>query len=273
MTWGNSREAGAAYSTSAYSSGNKRPSRYDHEIMRVVNQNTKMRNNLKNVRQEGSNVLLGQLAGVGGQTLVEITDNTTLMVKGGATVFNPSTFKDKVTLEKGTLEYKEGHKHGYLRATKALPLTKNTNTDIELGTLPQGCRIVNLSIRSNAAITTGGTNGDDLDFSLGTAAAPGDIIDQKAIADDGGAAVTIDANTTYFIVKDRRPTAVNALKTSGIPNDGSTPTNPATSEAIALGANHIDAAANRVIIARFRPLQNDLAASGNVTVVLEFESI
>ena len=263
----------ADYSTSAHSSGNKRPSRFDHEIMRVVNENTKVRNNLKNVRQEGSNVLLGQLAGVAGQTLVEITDNTTLMVKGGATVFNPSTFKDKVTLEKGTLEYNEGHKHGYLRATKALPVTKNTNTDIELGTLPQGCRIVNLSIRSNAAITTAGNSGDDLQFSLGTAAAPTDIINAKAIADDGGAAVTIDADTTYFIVKDRRPTAVNAIKTSGIPNTGTTPSNPATSEAIALGANHIDPAANRVIFARFRPLANDLSASGDVTVVLEFESI
>ena len=241
-----------------------KPSRFDWLIWGAINKNTTKRNNLANVKQTDANVDLS-------------ATGSTTTVKGALTVSSDATFNANLKIDKGVVEYNSGHKHGYLRATKALPVTAAAHTDITLGVLPANCRIVNLILSTDSIITTSGSSGggDDLDFSLGTAAqhsaGSGQIIVPKHIANDGGSAVSIDASTTYFIVKDGRPTAINALDATGVANaSGGTTNNPVTSEAIVLAASHISTTADRTIVARLTPLANNLAATGNVTVILEF---
>ena len=164
--------------------------------------------------------------------------------------------------------------HGFIKGSAALNATAAANTDITLGVFPANCRIKNLMITFNSVITTAGASGDDLDFSLGVAGDEDQIIVPKAIADDGGAPVILEADVTYFLIKDFLCTAANVLDATGVTAaDGVAEDAPATNEAIVLvsAAAHIKTT-DRLLVARLTPLANDLAATGTCTVVLEYIS-
>ena len=77
--------------------------------------------------------------------------------------------------------------------TGTIAVTADTNTDVSF-TQPADTIIRNLIAIPAGNIVTAGASGDDVDFDLGTSAGGGQIIDQKAILDDGGSAVTWTAN-------------------------------------------------------------------------------
>ena len=118
---------------------------------------------------------------------------------------------------------------------------------------------------ANGNLVTAGASGDDIDFDLGTAAGGGQIIDEKAIADDGGSAVTITANTPLYIIENGLPATANKFANmSG---------GPATSEAMTLAASLYSSAA-RTLYIRLKPLANDLAtAATTVTFLVEFQNL
>ena len=164
--------------------------------------------------------------------------------------------------------------HGFIKGSAAMPVTADLNTDIKLGVFPANCRIKNLMITFNSAITTAGNAGDDLDFSLGIAGDEDQIIPVTAIADDGGTAVTIEADVTYYLIQDFRCTAQDVLDATGsTAGGGAVEDAPATNEAIALvsAAAHIKTT-DRTLVARLTPLATNLAATGTCTVVLEYIS-
>ena len=145
--------------------------------------------------------------------------------------------------------------------TASLTVTAGTATNTLIGVQPANTSIKNLFVIPNSALTTAGADGDDLDFDVGTAAYGGQIIDEKALLDDGGSAVTAAAGTVLAIIDNGRPAGANAFA-----NDG-----PATSELMALASHgilHTNSA--RDIYVGFEPQANNLAATGTVDVIIEF---
>ena len=93
----------------------------------------------------------------------------------------------------------------------------------------------------------------------------GQIIDEKAIADDGGSAVTITANTPLYIIENGLPATANKFANM---NGG-----PATSEAMTLAGSLYSASA-RTLHIRLKPLANDLAtAATTATFLVEFQHL
>lgn len=166
--------------------------------------------------------------------------------------------------------------HGFIKGSAAVDATATANTDITLGVFPANCRIKNLMITFNSVITTAGNSGDNLNFSLGIAGVEslGDqIIVPKAIAHaSSGAAFTIDADVTYFLIKDFRCTGSNALAATGVSADGTASSNPTANETIALESVPHIKTSDRTLVARLTPLQHNLAGTGTCTVVLEYIS-
>ena len=117
-------------------------------------------------------------------------------------------------------------------------------------------------------IVTAGASGDDVDFDLGTAAGGGQLIDEKAILDDGGSAVTWTANVPLYIIQNSHGHAANAFVGTGV--TAGVYGGPATSEAIVIAATLYSSSA-RTLYARLKPLANDLAtAATTVTYLIEF---
>ena len=96
--------------------------------------------------------------------------------------------------------------------TGTIAVTAAATYDVSF-TQPADTSIKSLIAFSAGNIVTAGASGDDVDFDLGTAAGGGQIIDEKALLDDGGSAVTLAANTPLFIISDGIPAAANALQT------------------------------------------------------------
>jgi hypothetical protein len=69
--------------------------------------------------------------------------------------------------------------------TGTIAVTHSTNVDVSF-TQPADTSIKDIIAIAAGNIVTGGSSGDDLDFDLGTSAGGGQIIDEKAILDDGG---------------------------------------------------------------------------------------
>jgi len=139
--------------------------------------------------------------------------------------------------------------------TGTIAVTDDTNTDVSF-TQPAG------------NIVTGGSSGNDVDFSLGTAAGGGQIIATEAILDDGGSAVTWTANAPLYIIQNSHGHGANAFVgtsvTAGVVGG------PATSEAIVIASTLYTAAA-RTLHARLTPIGADLAtAATTVTYLVEF---
>ena len=151
--------------------------------------------------------------------------------------------------------------------TGTIAVTADTNTDVSF-TQPADTIIRNLIAIPAGNIVTAGASGDDVDFDLGTSAGGGQIIDQKAILDDGGSAVTWSANAPLYIIQNSHGHAANQFvstaTTAGVVGG------PATSEAIVIAATLYTASA-RTLHARLTPLANNLAtAATTVTYLIEF---
>ena len=151
--------------------------------------------------------------------------------------------------------------------TGTIAVTADTNTDVSF-TQPADTIIRNLIAIPAGNIVTAGASGDDVDFDLGTSAGGGQIIDQKAILDDGGSAVTWTANAPLYIIQNSHGHAANAFVGTGV--TAGVVGGPATSEAIVIASTLYTASA-RTLHARITPLANNLAtAATTVTYLVEF---
>ena len=151
--------------------------------------------------------------------------------------------------------------------TGTIAVTANATYDVSF-TQPADTIIRNLIAIPAGNIVTAGASGDDVDFDLGTAAGGGQIIDEKAILDDGGSAVTWTANAPLYIIQNSHGHAANAFVGTGV--TAGVVGGPATSEAIVIASTLYSAAA-RTLHARLKPLANNLAtAATTVTYLVEF---
>ena len=151
--------------------------------------------------------------------------------------------------------------------TGTIAVTADATYDVTL-TQPADTIIRNLIAIPAGNIVTAGASGDDVDFDLGTAAGGGQLIDEKAILDDGGAAVTWTANVPLYIIQNSHGHAANAFVGTGV--TAGVVGGPATSEAIVIAATLYSSSA-RTLYARLKPLANDLATGATtVTYLVEF---
>jgi hypothetical protein len=154
--------------------------------------------------------------------------------------------------------------------TATIAVTDDTHTDVSF-TQPAGTIIRNLIAIPAGAIVTGGTSGNDVDFSLGTAAGGGQIIATEAILDDGGSAVTWAAKAPLYLIKDSHGHGANAFVTTSV--TAGVVGGPATSEAIVI-ASTLYSAADRTLHARLTPIGADLAtAATTVKYVVQFQAL
>ena len=151
--------------------------------------------------------------------------------------------------------------------TGTIAVTADATYDVSF-TQPADTIIRSLIAIPAGNIVTAGASGDDVDFDLGTAAGGGQLIDEKAILDDGGAAVTWTANVPLYIIQDSHGPAANAFVGTGV--TAGVYGGPATSEAIVI-ASTLYSSSSRSIYARLKPLANDLATGATtVTYLVEF---
>ena len=151
--------------------------------------------------------------------------------------------------------------------TGTIAVTDDTHTAASF-TQPADTIIRNLIAIPAGNIVTGGTSGNDVDFSLGTAAGGGQLIATEAILDDGGSAVTWTANAPLYIIQNSHGHAANAFVGTGV--TAGVVGGPATSEAIVIAATLYSAAA-RTLHIRLTPIGADLAtAATTVTFLVEF---
>ena len=85
--------------------------------------------------------------------------------------------------------------------TGTIAVTDDTNTDVSF-TQPADTILRNLIAIPAGNIVTGGSSGNDVDFSLGTSSGGTQIIATEAILDDGGSAVTWSANAPLYLIQD-----------------------------------------------------------------------
>ena len=154
--------------------------------------------------------------------------------------------------------------------TATIAVTDDTHTDVSF-TQPAGTIIRNLIAIPAGNIVTGGSSGNDVDFSLGTASGGGQLIATEAILDDGGSAVTWAANAPLYLIQDSHGHAANQFvstsTTAGVVGG------PATSEAIVIAAS-LYSAADRTLYARLTPIGADLAtAATTVKFVIQFQAL
>ena len=151
--------------------------------------------------------------------------------------------------------------------TDTIAVTDDTNTDVSF-TQPADTIVRNLIAIPAGNIVTGGSSGNDVDFSLGTSSGGTQIIATEAILDDGGSAVTWSANAPLYIIQNSHGHAANQFvstsTTAGVVGG------PATSEAIVIAATLYTASA-RTLYGRLTPIGADLAtAATTVTFLVEF---
>ena len=140
--------------------------------------------------------------------------------------------------------------------TGTIAVTADATYDVSF-TQPADTIIRSLIAIPAGNIVTAGASGDDIDFDLGTAAGGGQLIDEKVILDDGGAAVTWTANVPLYIIQNSHGHAANAFVGTGV--TAGVVGGPATSEAIVIASTLYSAAA-RTLHARLKPLANNLAS-------------
>ena len=151
--------------------------------------------------------------------------------------------------------------------TGTIAVTDDTNTDVSF-TQPADTILRNLIAIPAGNIVTGGSSGNDLDFSLGTSSGGTQIIATEAILDDGGSAVTWTANAPLYLIQDSHGHGANAFVSTSV--TAGVVGGPATSEAIVIAATLYSASA-RTLYARLTPIGADLAtAATTVTFLAEF---
>ena len=151
--------------------------------------------------------------------------------------------------------------------TGTIAVTDDTNTDVNF-TQPADTILRNLIAIPAGNIVTGGSSGNDVDFSLGTSSGGTQLIATEAILDDGGSAVTWTANAPLYLIQDSHGHAANAFVSTSV--TAGVVGGPATSEAIVIAATLYSASA-RTLYARLTPIGADLAtAATTVTFLAEF---
>ena len=151
--------------------------------------------------------------------------------------------------------------------TGTIAVTDDTNTDVSF-TQPADTILRNLIAIPAGNIVTGGSSGNDVDFSLGTSSGGTQIIATEAILDDGGSAVTWTANAPLYLIQDSHGHGANAFVSTSV--TAGVVGGPATSEAIVIAATLYSASA-RTLYARLTPIGADLAtAATTVTFLAEF---
>ena len=151
--------------------------------------------------------------------------------------------------------------------TGTIAVTDDTNTDVSF-TQPADTILRNLIAIPAGNIVTGGSSGNDVDFSLGTSSGGTQLIATEAILDDGGSAVTWTANAPLYLIQDSHGHAANAFVSTSV--TAGVVGGPATSEAIVIAATLYSASA-RTLYARLTPIGADLAtAATTVTFLAEF---
>mgnify|MGYP001312522196 CR=1 FL=1 len=145
-----------------------------------------------------------------------------------------------------------------VKSSVTITATAAANTD---GTVaqPAGTTLMDVMISPHSILTTAGTSGDDLDFSMGTAAGGAQILAAKAILDDGGAAVSFAAGSVAEVISSGKGLGAGAHVGIGI---------SASEASSVVGALY--SATARDVHFRFTPLANDLAATGKVDVICTF---
>ena len=151
--------------------------------------------------------------------------------------------------------------------TGTIAVTDDTNTDASF-TQPADTILRNLIAVPAGNIVTGGSSGNDVDFSLGTSSGGTQIIATEANLEDGGSAVTWTANAPLYIIQNSHGHAANQFvstsTTAGVVGG------PATSEAIVIAAT-LYTASERTLYTRLTPIGADLAtAATTVTYLVEF---
>ena len=151
--------------------------------------------------------------------------------------------------------------------TGTIAVTDDTNTDVSF-TQPADTILRNLIAIPAGNIVTGGSSGNDVDFSLGTSSGGTQLVATEAILDDGGSAVTWTANAPLYLIQDSHGHAANAFVSTSV--TAGVVGGPATSEAIVIAATLYSASA-RTLYARLTPLANNLTtAATTVTFLAEF---
>ena len=151
--------------------------------------------------------------------------------------------------------------------TGTIAVTDDTNTDVSF-TQPADTILRNLIAIPAGNIVTGGSSGNDVDFSLGTSSGGTQIIATEAILDDGGSAVTWTANAPLYLIQDSHGHGANAFVSTSV--TAGVVGGPATSEAIVIAGTLYTASA-RTLYARLTPIGADLAtAATTVTYLIEF---
>ena len=151
--------------------------------------------------------------------------------------------------------------------TGTIAVTDDTNTDVNF-TQPADTILRNLIAIPAGNIVTGGSSGNDVDFSLGTSSGGTQIIATEAILDDGGSAVTWTANAPLYLIQDSHGHGANAFVSTSV--TAGVVGGPATSESIVIAATLYSASA-RTLYARLTPIGADLAtAATTVTFLAEF---
>ena len=140
-----------------------------------------------------------------------------------------------------------------------LQVTHTTNYDIAI-TQPGGTYLKDMILFNTGAVVTNGSNGHDLDISMGVASSYTDLLAASALLDDGGSAVTWAATTPLRIIHDSIGHAAQAFVNTAVTAAGVIG-GPATSEAIAILLTPYSAA-DRTINIRFTPLTGDLTTAG-----------
>ena len=151
--------------------------------------------------------------------------------------------------------------------TGTIAVTDDTNTDASF-TQPADTILRNLIAVPAGNIVTGGSSGNDVDFSLGTSSGGTQIIATEAILDDGGSAVTWTANAPLYIIQNSHGHGANAFVSTSV--TAGVVGGPATSEAIVIAAT-LYTASERTLYTRLTPIGADLAtAATTVTYLVEF---
>ena len=151
--------------------------------------------------------------------------------------------------------------------TGTIAVTADATYDVSF-TQPADTIIRNLIAIPAGNIVTAGASGDDVDFDLGTAAGGGQIIDEEAILDDGGSAVTWTANAPLYLIQNSHGHGANAFVSTSV--TAGVVGGPATSEAIVIAAT-LYTASERTLYTRLTPIGADLAtAATTVTYLVEF---
>ena len=152
--------------------------------------------------------------------------------------------------------------------TGTIAVTDDTNTIVTIAQ-PAGTILTNLIAYPQGNLVTGGSSGNDLDISIGTASAGAQLLAATAILDDGGAAVTWTANVPLYVIENSHGKAANQFATTGVGPKGG----PATSEAVVI-AGALYSAGARNIFVTLRPIGADLAtAATTVTYIAQFQEL